>query len=336
MKYVVCSSSSVSLYMRRAEFCFFDGRHTEAAIAIASCIGAGTTALKKKKKKKKKSHESGGGERDEDRPFVVVEAERVRDNLSSLLSCADGVVTSTTYPTDATGEDCLGDAMEVMMLEHVPNARWLITTLGGEGSVAVERCSRTTCSSCDDDDGDDESDDSDHETAPFVSLHDEIEELRLSLCHAHEQARWSCNDHGDIKTIDNTGSLLTNGGLYTNAGDFISAAPVVSSSRPFRLHRHSKQRCAAGYVAPRFLVHYAAAASLPSSCAVLDTTGAGDAYIGALLTWLLHEARHRTHHDDDDSRHGSGLCVGMAFAAVVAAANCTSLGARQGLPVLSF
>lgn len=60
---------------------------------------------------------------------------------------------------------------------------------------------------------------------------------------------------------------------------------------------------------------------LPASClpqgAVVDTTGAGDSFIGSILY---------------------GLTAGMArpamlrLAAVVAACKCTALGARPGLP----
>lgn len=64
-------------------------------------------------------------------------------------------------------------------------------------------------------------------------------------------------------------------------------------------------------------VHVAGIAGLPPG-AVLDTTGAGDAFIGSVLY---------------------GLCTGMtppgilALAAAVAACKCTAIGARPGLPM---
>ena len=51
--------------------------------------------------------------------------------------------------------------------------------------------------------------------------------------------------------------------------------------------------------------------------AVVDTTGAGDAFVGSLLYGVA-----------------TGLSVGamLQLAAVVAACECTALGARPGLP----
>ena len=58
------------------------------------------------------------------------------------------------------------------------------------------------------------------------------------------------------------------------------------------------------------------AAQLPPE-AVVDTTGAGDAFIGSLLYGVA---------------TGKPVREAMALASVVAARKCTALGARMGLP----
>ncbi len=52
----------------------------------------------------------------------------------------------------------------------------------------------------------------------------------------------------------------------------------------------------------------------------MDTTGAGDAFIGALLYGICHGLPKEQY---------------LRLAAVVAAAKCTAAGARKGLPMLA-
>lgn len=66
----------------------------------------------------------------------------------------------------------------------------------------------------------------------------------------------------------------------------------------------------------RAKVYRAAAAGLPKE-AVVDTTGAGDSFIGSVL-YGMSTGMSRTHM--------------LRLASVVAAAKCTELGARPGLP----
>ena len=80
----------IAAAMRRAELCFFDGRHTEAAIAIAARIRAGSATTRSSESL---GSRGGGGaaasaqeEHQRRDHFIVVEAERVRDNLNSLPS----------------------------------------------------------------------------------------------------------------------------------------------------------------------------------------------------------------------------------------------------------
>ena len=90
--------------MTGASLAYFDGRLTEVAIKVAT-----------------QAREMGIP--------VLVEGERIRDNLETLLKLGDHVCTSAGYPRDATGEETTETAM-VKMLAELPNAKTLVTTLG--------------------------------------------------------------------------------------------------------------------------------------------------------------------------------------------------------------
>jgi sugar/nucleoside kinase (ribokinase family) len=96
-----------------ASLAYFDGRLTEVAIKVAT-----------------QAREMGIP--------VLVEGERIRDNLETLLKLGDHVCTSAGYPKDATGEETTETAM-VKMLAELPNAKTLVTTLGSRGAVMVAR-----------------------------------------------------------------------------------------------------------------------------------------------------------------------------------------------------
>jgi sugar/nucleoside kinase (ribokinase family) len=96
-----------------ASLAYFDGRLTEVAIKVAT-----------------QAREMGIP--------VLVEGERIRDNLETLLKLGDHVCTSAGYPKDATGEETTETAM-VKMLAELPNAKTLVTTLGSRGAVMVQR-----------------------------------------------------------------------------------------------------------------------------------------------------------------------------------------------------
>ena len=96
-----------------ASLAYFDGRLTEVAIKVAT-----------------QAREMGIP--------VLVEGERIRDNLETLLKLGDHVCTSAGYPRDATGEEATETAM-VKMLAELPNAKTLVTTLGSRGAVMVQR-----------------------------------------------------------------------------------------------------------------------------------------------------------------------------------------------------
>ena len=99
--------------MTGASLAYFDGRLTEVAIKVAL-----------------EARERGIP--------VLVEGERLRDNLDVLLALGDHVCTSAGYPRDATGEEDTETAM-VAMLAGLPRAKTLVTTLGSRGAVMVAR-----------------------------------------------------------------------------------------------------------------------------------------------------------------------------------------------------
>ena len=104
---------AVAALLTGASLAYFDGRLTEVAIKVAL-----------------EARERGIP--------VLVEGERIRDNLETLLKLGDHVCTSAGYPRDATGEETTETAM-VKMLAELPNAKTLVTTLGSRGAVMVAR-----------------------------------------------------------------------------------------------------------------------------------------------------------------------------------------------------
>lgn len=104
---------AIAKLVEGASLVYFDGRLTEVALEVAAVAQAMGVPL-------------------------LVEGERLRDNLDKLLLMADVVVTSTGYPAAATAEATLETAMVKMAASH-PRAKALITTLGSRGAVMVQR-----------------------------------------------------------------------------------------------------------------------------------------------------------------------------------------------------
>ncbi|GFR48228.1 hypothetical protein Agub_g10089, partial [Astrephomene gubernaculifera] len=92
---------------------YFDGRLTEAALLLA-----------------REARRRGVP--------VLVEAERLRPGLESLLAEATWVVTSEHFPRDWTGESWHCDAV-LSTFQRLPHVRWLVTTLGSRGALMLER-----------------------------------------------------------------------------------------------------------------------------------------------------------------------------------------------------
>lgn len=230
---------------------YFDGRLAEAAILLARAA------------------------RERGIP-VLVEGERLRSGLDELLQEADYVVTSSGFPMAWTGQNCLGDAL-VSMLHQLPRAKWIITTLGSQGSVLIRRVDQHAVSASSSSEG------------AFVSnCQTVIDELFSKLAPHGQQI--ACNSQTGVD-------------IYTN--------DIQTAQHPLNLQLSTSQE-----VSVSALVTVASAAGIPPN-AVVDTTGAGDAFIGSVLYSIAMGIEPER-----------SLCL----ASVVAACKCTQLGARPGLP----
>lgn len=184
----------------------------------------------------------------------LVEAERPRAGLDELLQLATFVSTSTHFPTDWTGHTELADAL-IATLERLPRAQLLVTTLGAQGSVALQRCS------------------------PDKQRLDAAQ-LGSALAHLHDSAAQN-----------------------TPPNPALHALPTPRD--PF---------CSPDMCGVRVLYQPASAAH-PDD--IVDTTGAGDAFIGALAYALIEQMP---------------LERALKLASWVAATKCRAIGPRAGLP----
>lgn len=249
--------SLIRTILKDAAVVFFDGRLTEAALVLAA--EAKTQGIP-----------------------ILVEAERQRDRLPELLQLATFITSSAHYPQEVTGEGNIGAAL-VAMMTKLPNARWICSTQGSQGSVLLQRgaAGGDNCSA----EGEGNSVD-----GAGSSVEDDIEVMWQEV----SVQRDSPSLPGCMTP---NGAAIGAGSVAVRRGKF-SAAPDSRSSVTGRLW-------------------VASAAHLSAASPVVDTTGAGDAYNAALLYSIA-----------------QGLPPGqmMTLAAVVAGCNCTSLGARSGMP----
>lgn len=278
--------------LQGAALLFFDGRLTEAALRLAA-----------------RAREAGVP--------VLVEAERLRPGLEQLLGCADYVITSQNFPQEWSGEGVMGDAV-LSTFARLPHIRWMVTTLGAQGSVMLERDTGLGA-----------------------------EGSAAALEHLLQQGLGGCGaqvphpSSDEVACTSSTGVRVLEGAvmswpqpmrlLYTPAGGDQAAA---GQRRAAAAERAAAADAASGkggeYVgsgaegegegddaaACVARVRVASAARIPQG-AVQDTTGAGDAFIGSMLYSLATK---------------QPLDHALRLAAVVAACNCTALGARPGMP----
>lgn len=216
---------------------------------------------------------------------VLVEAERLRDALDLLLLEADYVVTSANYPKDFTGEKEVGKAMATM-LEGLPKVQWMITTQGSRGSILFERSNSTRS-------------DGGNPTGVDRILEDPQHVVDLLFKNIEKMQQEKSNE--GLPSVACTSSTGVDVGIS-----------VVCTSE--QLHRLA---VGTGQSSVDVSITVASAAVLPSKEAVVDTTGAGDAFIGSVLYCIATGVSPR-----DALKLGS----------VVAACKCTALGARPGLP----
>ncbi|KAK1290253.1 putative fructokinase-3 [Acorus calamus] len=223
------SRSSLLSALHGARLVYFDGRWHETALVVA------------KEASKMKIP-------------ILIDAERKREGLDDLLNFASYVVCSEKFPQAWTSAQSIPSAL-VSMLLRLPNAKFVVVTLGENGCIMLER-----------------------------SLDEgfELEDVNI------ESLLESLKQRVDVNS---------------------SAPTCISSKTSMRLIAEG-----VGGVCGRLFL--GTAEKVPPS-ELVDTTGAGDAFIGATLY---------------------GICAEMprekmlSFAAHVAAAGCKALGARTGLP----
>lgn len=208
---------------------------------------------------------------------------------------------------------------------RLPRARWLITTLGSRGSVLLERGEAA-------------------EAVGASGLEDLLPQLfeeaaATQAAQGTPQSAPACVSASGV-AIHTGGSASTNGVLSlrlqrseaesqrvmaaaqaaasaaaaANADAGNAAGYAMRSPWPRATDGGSGGCGAAGEVCAR--VTAVQAARLPPG-AVVDTTGAGDAFIGSILYGLA---------------TGMPVQRAMQLASVVAACKCTALGPRPGLP----
>ena len=229
-----------------ASLCYFDGRLTEVAIEVAKVAKARGVP-------------------------VLVEGERLRDNLPALLAMGDYVCTSANYPQDSNPDAQGFEAAMVAMASKLPAAKAIVTTLGSRGAVCLVRAPARA-----------------GESARAESLADVVSKLEKDAA------------------VGMPGGML--GGAPVPAWPVVSDAVVLTDAG-------DEAAAALGAVE----VIFAPAAKLQKS-SVVDTTGAGDAFIGSMCYGVA---------------TGMELKDAMRLGAYVAAKKCGSLGARPGLPDIS-
>lgn len=214
---------------------------------------------------------------------VLVEAERLRPGLDKLLDEADFVVTSKGFPREWTGLDDVEEAMAAI-LESLPHCSWIVTTLGRRGALLLEG---------------------------------------------------GAGEAGDLHEPLAVGSIVAGPmtpSLYEPKASRMRDAAAARKKRQEAAERAAKLNADAGKEAsydhddareerhPRRAASTYRLTSIPAASidpeAVVDTTGAGDAFIGTMLFSVA---------------MGLGPAKGARLASVVAAAKCLKLGARPGL-----
>ncbi|KAI9122238.1 hypothetical protein K1719_006927 [Acacia pycnantha] len=184
---------------------------------------------------------------------ILVDAERPREGLDELLTMTDYLVCSERFPQAWTEAASIPRAL-VSILLKLPKLKFVIATLGKNGSIMLEKC---------------------------------------------------FDDGRQIEEVDVDSSLES---LAKQTDDSIAMPTCIPSSvTKFRAE-------GIGSVCGRLYV--GTAEKIPPS-ELIDTTGAGDAFVGAILYAIC-------------NNFSPGKM--LPFASCVAAAKCKALGARSGLP----
>ncbi|XP_042516485.1 ketohexokinase-like isoform X2 [Macadamia integrifolia] len=185
---------------------------------------------------------------------ILIDAERPREGLDSLLNVADYIVCSEKFPQAWTEAPSIPSAL-VSMLVRLPKIKFVIVTLGEDGCIMLDR---------------------------HVEEIPELEEMDVDSAVGllrqkidGDNAIPTCIPSKSVMRLKADGIGVVNGKLFMGTAEKIPASELV------------------------------------------DTTGAGDAFIGATLYAICADMP---------------LEKMLPFAAQVAAAGCRALGARSGLP----
>lgn len=219
--------------------------------------------------------------------------------------------------------------LPTLLCSRLPRARWLVTTLGARGSVLLQRPAEV--------EGEVEGSGAAAEEQTPAVLHELVKQLfeqAAADCEAQRQQQEAAGPDcvsGSGVPIHCGGAASTSAALSLGlkrgeaetqrilqaAAEAAAAAAAANADAGNAARYAGGAAAAAGQPASlRARVTATQAARLPEG-AVVDTTGAGDAFIGSMIYGV-----------------STGMPVQRAvqLASVVAACKCTALGPRPGLP----
>lgn len=260
-----------------AALVYFDGRLTEAALLVAEA--ASTAGVP-----------------------ILVEAERLRPNLEKLLPYADYVITSETFPSSWTGEELVGNAL-LEMASRLPDVKFIVTTLGSEGSLLFEW----------------KEPDDEAAAKTAVPVEEVIRRLKhnansgaddTATVHSSGMLNLASSGEGCAQAARAKAMEAAQAAAISNA-DSGNAGRYMASADPGTFAILDEDR-------RQFFGEILFCSSWPTE--VIDTTGAGDAFIGTMCY---------------------SLCTGLSrekslmLSSFVAATKCRQLGPRPGLPYIA-
>jgi hypothetical protein len=272
------SDVAIASLLTDASLVFFDGRLAECALRL------GTAAVAA-------------------RVPVLCEAERLRPGLEELLALADVVVASASFPAAWTGHASVPDAL-VEMAARLPRARLLVSTQGAAGCIALERVTQETR-------------DGEASTSAGVAAdpNDVISALRAEAARAVPSLPPPDALPLPRDAVASPPLRLRRPPPPPAAAQAAAAAAAASANADAgNAARYASAASGTGDVTMIARLLFAPAAA---TSRVVDTTGAGDAFIGAMCYATVGGMRSE---------------AALRLAAWVAATKCRALGPRPGLP----
>ncbi|KAI8108900.1 hypothetical protein M9435_005317 [Picochlorum sp. BPE23] len=291
------TSELINVILQDASAVYFDGRLAEAALLLAKEAKA------------------------RDIP-ILVEAERLRPGLDELLEQADYIVTSAKFPREWTGKDNIDDAM-VSIMDRLPHVSWIATTLGSKGALLLEQLDASEC----------------HGEAACVdaldgsfaeSLFKEASKLREISGNTTTKSFVPIDSECQVqsRSIASSGPFMFSGTEndqnkrqeeIRKAKESAKLAAIMNADSANPEKYESSPLESDGATSQRFLCLTAIeSAEIPPE-RIVDTTGAGDAFIGSMLFSIAADMP---------------PVKGAELGCLVAAVKCCKLGARPGLPYM--